>query len=67
MNWKSLAQRCKIISGDNDKITINDTIVKKVNEFTFLGSMVSGSSSDIRKRIAIVSLAFDKFKEKIWK
>ena len=44
---------------------MNDSIVVKVNEFTFLGSMVPGSSSDVS--IDLVSSTFNRPKEKIWK
>ena len=34
------AQKCKMISGDNDYITMDNAIVEKVNKFTFVGLVV---------------------------
>ena len=45
------------ISDDNDKITVND-VIKKVSGFIFFRSMVSGSSSDVRRRIGLAFSAF---------
>ena len=50
-------EKYKIISGDNDNITI---IVKKVNKLIFLGLGVPRSSSDVKRRRILVSSAFNR-------
>ena len=39
-------------SGDNFNVNANATIVKQVNEFTFLGSLAIGISFDARQMIS---------------
>ena len=58
--------KCKIITSDGGNIQINSENVKKVEEFTFLGSVVPGTSSDINRRIGLASSAFGRLKDKIW-
>ena len=44
-------------------ITIHDTVIKQVDEFTYLGSMLSSdgrSEAEIKKRIRIAKSAFKK-------
>ena len=60
-SMKTNAQKCKIISVDKDKLAVNDAIVEKVNEFTFLGSVVPESTSD---NIALASSAFRRIERK---
>ena len=43
--------KCKIIYADAHSIQIDGSIAEKVERFTFLGSVVPESSSDIRRRI----------------
>ena len=58
--------KCKIISPDIGDIHIDGSIVGKVEKFTFLGSVVPESSSDVKRRIGLASSAFGRLKEKIW-
>ena len=57
------AQKCKMISPNQDSLTIDDCEVENVSEFTFLGSVVPGSSADVRRRIALASSAFERLRE----
>ena len=50
--------KCKIISPNIDDIHIDGSIVGKVEEFTFLGSVAPESSSDVKRRIGLASSAF---------
>ena len=59
-------EKCKIISNDPDNIQIDGKNVEKVQEFVFLGSVVPGTSSDVKRRIGLASSAFGHLKEKIW-
>ena len=43
--------KCKIIYADAHSIQIDGSIAEKVERFTFLGSVVPESSSNIRRRI----------------
>jgi hypothetical protein len=58
--------KCRIISSSTDNIHIDNNVVQKVDEFTFLGSVIPGSSSDIKRRIGLASSAFGRLKEAIW-
>ena len=53
--------RCKIISPEADNIQIDGN---KVERFSFLCSVVPGSSSDIRRSIGLTSSVFGQLKEK---
>ena len=61
------AVKCKVISPSEEDIFIENHPIEKVNEFVFLGSVVPGSASDIKRRIAIASVSFGRLQNKIWK
>jgi hypothetical protein len=58
--------KCNVISNDPDNIQIDGENVKKVQQFVFLGSVVPGTTSDVKRRIGLASSAFGRLKEKIW-
>ena len=58
--------KCKIISDSPLEIKITNEIVEKVKSFIFLGSVVPGSSDDIKRRIGLASCAFGRLKRNIW-
>ena len=60
------ASKCKVISPSEEDILIENHPIDKVNEFVFLGSVVPGTSSDIKRRIALASAAFGRLRNKIW-
>ncbi|KAI8515664.1 hypothetical protein Bbelb_064770 [Branchiostoma belcheri] len=45
---------------------IEDTAVEKVPEFVFLGSVVPGTTSDIKRRIALAASAFGRLRKTVW-
>ena len=47
--------KCKILSKENDEIYINNNKVEHVSEFTFLGSIVPGTTQDIKRRLSLAS------------
>ena len=49
-----------------DNIKVNGKTVETVDNFVFLGSVVPNSSDDVKRRIALASVAFGRLKEKIW-
>ena len=61
LKWstKLNVQKYKIITDDDDddNININDIIVEKVNELVFVGSVILENLSDVRRRIALLSLS----------
>ena len=60
------ADKCRVINtNEDDDVLVENTPVKKVLEFTFLGSVVPGSSSDTKRRIALAATVFGKLKDKI--
>ena len=52
------------LSSGVDNTQIDCSIVEKVERFTFLNIVVSGSSSNIRRRIGFASSAFGRLEEK---
>ena len=58
--------KCKVISNDQRNIMIEGNPGDKVTEFTFLGSVIPGSGSDVKRRIMLASSAFGRLKESIW-
>ena len=58
--------KCKIISNDQRDIMIEGSPVGQVTELTFLGSVIPGSESDVKRRIMLASSAFGRLKENIW-
>ena len=54
-------------SDDNDIINMKDVIFEYVNEVHFLRSVVIGSSSDVRRKIAFFLQSSVDLKKKIWK
>jgi len=59
--------KCKIISPSDQQINIDGQEVEHVEEFVFLGSVVPDSAADIKRRIALASVAFGRLREAIWK
>ena len=58
--------KCKLMSPSNDSLSIDGLQVGSVEEFVFLGSVVPGTSSDIKRRIALASQAFGRLRASIW-
>jgi hypothetical protein len=59
--------KCKIITDEEiDEIKLDGNNVEKVQEFTFLGSVVPGTSSDVKRRLALAYIAFGRLKKNIW-
>ena len=57
--------KCKVISSHTQDISIDGNPVEKVDEFTFLGSVVPGSEHDVKRRINLASAAFRRLKENV--
>ena len=53
-------------NGDNNIRTSDGSILEVVSEFTYLGSLVSSSEADIRRRIGLAGNALNKL-DKIWR
>ena len=60
------ADKCRIISPDAGDTLVEGKSVKKVEEFVFLSSLIPGTTADIRRRIALASVAFGKLKNSIY-
>ena len=58
--------KCKVISSDQNDIKIDGKVVEKVKELIFLGSVVPGTPSDIKRRISLDSSAFGRLKQRVW-
>ena len=58
--------KCKIISESDSNITISDKNVEKVETFVFLGSVVTGSSEDIKRKIGLAAIAIGRLRKNIW-
>ena len=58
--------KCKIISNDQRDIMIEGSPVGQVTELTFLGSVIPGSESDVKRQLMLASSAFGRLKENIW-
>jgi hypothetical protein len=60
-------EKCRVITDEEvDEILMESNAVTEVQEFVFLGSVVPGTSSDIKRRIALAAVAFGKLKNNIW-
>ena len=59
-------KKCKVISPKTDNITIEGNEMEKVESFTYLGSVVPGTESDVKRKIALASTAFGNLKENIF-
>ena len=59
--------KCKIVSTSDQQIHIDEQNVEHKEEFVFLGSVVSDSSADVNRRIALASAAFGRLRVAIWK
>ena len=57
----------KVLTSEIDKITIDGNRAENVESLVFLGSVVSGTASDVKRRIALASSEFDRLKDKIWR
>ena len=53
MKWglKKNADRCKIISPETEDIEINGEPVENVDSFVFLGSSITTTTDDVKRRI----------------
>ena len=59
--------KCKLISPENEKqISIDGKLVAKVEQFTFLGSTIPGTTPDIDRRLALAYTAFGKLNKNVW-
>ena len=58
--------KCKIMSKENDNIEIDSETIEMVDNFVFLGSVVSNTSDDVSRRIVLASSAYGRLKEKVW-
>ena len=59
-------KKCKVISPKTDNITIEGNDMEKVESFTYLGSVVPRTESDVKRKIALASTAFGNLKENIF-
>lgn len=50
----------------NEVITTDNEDLGHVEEFTFLGSVVPGSESDIKRRIALSAAALGRLRRTVW-
>ena len=60
------ADKCKTITSDQNPLMISNSVVEAIEQFTFLGSVVPDTTSDIKRRIALANAAFGKLKNNIW-
>ena len=65
-SMKINVKKCKVISPETDNITIEGNDIEKVESFTYLGSVVPGTESDVKRGIALASTAFGNLKENIF-
>ena len=59
-------KKCKVISPETENITIESNDIEKVESFTYLGFVVHGTESDVKRRIASASTAFGNLKKNIF-
>ena len=58
--------KCKLISNSPISISIENKNIKIVEEFKFLGSVVSKSSRDSKRRKAIANSAYGRLRKSVW-
>ena len=58
--------KCKFISNSHISISIENKNIKIVEEFKFLGSVVSKSSLDSKRRKAIANSAYGRLRKSVW-
>ena len=58
--------KCKVMSSDERDITINNSVVDKVDEFVFLGSNVPSVEADVKRCTRLAAWAFGRLRNKIW-
>ena len=56
-------EKFKVISDSTTNLTIENEEIKIVKEFKLLGSLVPNSSEDVKRRIALASVACGRFTE----
>ena len=57
--------KCKIMTDDNQDITINGSPVDKVDDFVFLGSNVPSVEADVKMRTRLAAWAFGRLKRTV--
>ena len=60
------ASKCNVISDDHECILIDGEAVDKVDEFIFLGSIVPGTTNDIKRRVGLAASAFGRLRKTVW-
>ena len=60
------ADKCRIITEEEAEIEVNGGQVEKVEEFTFLGATLPGSTKDVKRRTALAYAAFGRLKANVW-
>ena len=58
--------KCAILTTENKDIKFGNNIVSKVNQFTFVGSLVPNCPDDVLQIISMASQAFGRLREIIW-
>ena len=58
--------KCKVLSENDGQVYIAGAAVEKVNDFVFLGSVVPGTSGDVKRRVALASSAFGRLRKSVW-
>ena len=58
--------KCKVLSQNDGQVYIAGAAVEKVNNFFFLGSVVPGTSGDVKRRVALASSAFGRLRKSLW-
>ena len=58
--------KCNAITPNQEPITIEGNNIETVNNFTFLGSNVPGTTADVKRRISLANIAFGKLKKNVW-
>ena len=58
--------KCKVLSENDGQVYIAGAAVEKVNNFVFLGSVVPGTSGDVKRRVALASSAFGRLRKSVW-
>ena len=68
MKWglKINGDKCKIISPETEDIEINGEPVENVDSFVFLGSSITNTTDDVKRRIALACSAFGRLKTNLW-
>jgi hypothetical protein len=60
------AAKCRVLSSEGRQLNIDGAPVETVESFVFLGSLVPGTTDDVKRRIALASSSFGRLRQTVW-